>query len=212
VYSSNRDGDLDLYSQPAGGTSIARRLLKRPSTQVAFSAAPDGTVGFVDVQPATGSDLWTLTPDGRASPFLVTRFSESSCRFSPDGRFIAYTSDESGRREVYVQPYPGPGDKVPISTEGGTNPVWSVDGKELFFRQGEAMMAVEVRTAPAFTVSRERRLFTSNDLGFRSEFDISPDGKHFLMVHRDPGSWPTQINVILNWFDELRRTGQASSD
>jgi Tol biopolymer transport system component len=152
-----------------------------------------------------------LTPDGKASPVLVSPYNETLCRFSPDGRFIAYVSDESGRREVYVQPYPGPGDKVAISTQGGTNPVWSANGKELFFRQGEAVMVAQVKTTPVFTTSRERRLYASSDLGFRPEFDASPDGKRFVMVHQDPGSWPTQINVVLNWFDELRRPAPAES-
>jgi dipeptidyl aminopeptidase/acylaminoacyl peptidase len=207
IFSSNRGGDLDLYALPSDGTTDVHHLLQRPSLQVPCSVAPDGTVGFVEIQAGTSRDIWTLAPDGNAAPFLVTPFNELACRFSPDGRYLAYTSEESGRREVYVQPYPGPGEKIAISTNGGTYPVWSRDGKELFFRQGDAMMAVDVRTSPVFSASRERQLFTTTDLGFRPEFDVSPDGKRFLMVHRDPGSWPTQLDVVLNWFDELRRTG-----
>ena len=71
------------------------------------------------------------------------------------------------------------------------------------------MMAVAITTSPVFSASRERQLFASTDLGFRQEFDLSPDGKDFLMVHRDSGSWPTQLDLVLNWFDELRRTGMV---
>ena len=158
----------------------------------------------MDVQAETGRDLWTLAPDGRASPFLVTPFNEAYCRFSPNGRFIAYSSDESGRREVYVQPFPGPGEKIAISTNGGNFPVWSRNGRELFFRQGDAMMVVDVNTAEIFRATRERQMFTSKDLGFRGEFDVSRDGKRFLMVHREPGSWPVQLDVVLNCLDDLR--------
>jgi len=207
VYSSNVSGDLDLYSLPISGTAVARHLLQRPSLQVPCSVAPDGTIGFVDLQSGTSRAIWTLDPKGKATPFLTTPFNEMQCRFSPDGRYLAYVSDESGRREVYVQPYPGPGEKVAISINGGSNPVWSRDGKELFFRQGGAMMVVNVKPSPVFSASRERQLFTSTDFGFRPEFDVSPDGSRFLMVRRDPGSVPTQLDVILNWFDELRRTG-----
>lgn len=204
IYTSNRGGDFNLYSQPASGSAAARHLLKRESTQMPCSVSPDGTVAFVDVQAETGRDLWTLAPDGRASPFLVTPFNEAYCRFSPNGRFIAYSSDESGRREVYVQPFPGPGEKIAISTNGGNFPVWSRNGRELFFRQGDAMMVVDVNTAEIFRATRERQMFTSKDLGFRGEFDVSRDGKRFLMVHREPGSWPVQLDVVLNCLDDLR--------
>jgi Tol biopolymer transport system component len=205
IYTSNRSGDLDLYSQPANG-SAAKQLLKRDSTQLPCSILPDGTVGFVDVQAETGRDLWTLTPAGKASPFIVTPFNETYCRFSPNGRFIAYSSDESGRREVYVRPFPGPGEKITISTNGGSFPVWSRNGRELFFRQGDAMMVVDVDTTGAFSATRERQLFTSKDLGFRGEYDVSVDGKRFLMVHRETGSWPSQLDVVLNCLDDLQGT------
>lgn len=204
VYSSNLGGDLDLYMQPASGTGEVRRLLQKESIQLPCSIAPDGTIGFLDIETATGRDIWRLSPDGKASPFLTTTFNETSCRFSPDGHFVAYVSEESGLREVYVQPYPGPGEKIAISTDGGSYPVWSADGRELFYRRGEDMMAVEVSTKKSFAVSRGRLLFTGKDLGFRGEFDVSPDGQRFLMIHREPGCLPTQIDLILNWSNELK--------
>jgi eukaryotic-like serine/threonine-protein kinase len=211
IYASNRGGgDVDLYSQPTGGSLSATRLLKKDSTQIPCSILRDGTVAFVDYA-QTGRDLWTLSPDGKATPFLVTPFNKSQCRFSPNGRFLAYSSDESGRREIYVQPFPGPGEKIAISTNGGSNPVWSRDGRELFFRQGDAMMAVDVATTgAAFRAARERQLFATTDLGFREGFDVSADGKRFVMVHREPGSWPTQLDVVLNCLSDLPRAKDAN--
>jgi len=123
---------------------------------------------------------------------------------------MAYSSDESGRREIYVQPFPGPGEKVTISTNGGSYPVWSRDGRELFFRQGDAMMVVDVMTTGrVFRATRERQLFTAKDLGFREGFDVSIDGKRFLMVHREAGSSPTKLDVVLNCLRDLPRSKVA---
>ena len=210
IYGSNRGGDVDLYSQPSSGSPAATRLLKKDSTQIPCSVLLDGTVAFIDYE-ETGRDLWTLSPDGKATPFLITPFNKSQCRFSPNGRFMAYSSDESGRREIYVQPFPAPGEKIAISTNGGSNPVWSRDGRKLFFRQGDAMMVVDVTTTGGvFRAARERQLFTAKDLGFRESFDVSVDGKRFLMVHREPGSWPSQLDVVLNCLGDLPRTKPAN--
>jgi hypothetical protein len=95
----------------------------------------------------------------RAQPFLRTPFNETAPQFSPDGRWLAYISDESGRDEIYVQPYPGPGGKWEISTEGGTEPVWNPNGQELFYRSGDKMMAVDVTTQLGFAAGKPRMLF-----------------------------------------------------
>ena len=97
--------------------------------------------------------------DRKAQPFLRTPFNEAAPRFSPDGRWLAYISDESGRYEIYVQPYPGPGGKWQISTEGGTEPVWNPNGRELFYRNGDKMMAVDIATQPGFSAGKPRMLF-----------------------------------------------------
>ena len=94
----------------------------------------------------------------KAQPFLRTPFVESVPRFSPSGRWLAYVSDESGRPEIYVQPYPGPGGKWQISTEGGTEPVWNPNGRELFYRSGDKMMAVDIATQPSFAAGKPRVL------------------------------------------------------
>jgi hypothetical protein len=122
----------------------------------------------------------------------------------------AYISDESGRYEIYVQPYPGPGGKWQISTEGGMEPVWNRNGRELFYRSGDKMMAVDVTTLPSFSVGKPKMLFEGRYARSpcpTSNYDVSPDGQRFLMLKptEQEQSTPTQINVVLNWFEELKR-------
>jgi Tol biopolymer transport system component len=149
--------------------------------------------------------------DRKAQPFLQTPFNESSPRFSPDGHLLAYVSDESGQFEIYVQPYPGPGGKWQISTDGGAEPVWNPNGRELFYRSGDKMMAVGIATQPSFVAGKPRMLFQGpyvrntppNTIPF---YDVSPDGQRFLMLKpSDQAAAPTQIDVVLNWFEELKR-------
>jgi Tol biopolymer transport system component len=146
----------------------------------------------------------------KAQPFLQTPFNESAPRFSPDGRWLAYTSDETGRWEIYVQPYPGPGGKWQISADGGMEPVWNPNGRELFYRSGRKMMAVEITTKTGFTAGKPRVLFEGEYLPTPLHFpnyDVSQDGQRFLMLKpiEQEAAAPTQINVVLNWFEELKQ-------
>ena len=147
----------------------------------------------------------------QGEPFLRTPFAEGGAKFSPDGRWLAYVSDESGRAEVYVQPYPGPGGKWQISIEGGTEPIWNRNGRELFYRSGTKMMAVETTTQPSFSAGKPRVLFEGQYVlavfpGMDLTYDVSADGQRFLMVKETgQATSPTQINVVLNWFEELKR-------
>ena len=152
-----------------------------------------------------------LEGERKPSPFLQTPFSEAEPKFSPDGRWLAYVSDESGRREVYVQPFPGPGGKWQISTEGGTEPVWAGNG-ELFYRNesGDKMMVVDITTEPTFRAGNPRLLFEGfyqgGIGGNRAFYDVTPDGQRFLMVKAgEQETEAMQINVVLNWFEELKR-------
>jgi serine/threonine-protein kinase len=204
LFSSNRGGDWDIYSQPADASGPADVLLKRPYDQFPYSMLPDGTLLYHEINPKTARDLWTLSPDGKTSLLRGTPSNEISGQFSPgpDGgpRRIAYASDESGRYEIYLQSYPSGANRVPVSTGGGVLPSWSRDGKELFYVTGDAVVAVAMRADGSFDAPR--RLFDRSSFvataRFRS-FSVSPDGKRFLMIRRDPGSVPRQLNVILNW-------------
>jgi Tol biopolymer transport system component len=214
VVSSNKDGDWDLFTIGSNGGEMTP-LLRKPFAQHAQAVGPDGSIVYLERQPATGSDLWTLAPDGRTTPLVVTRFNETAASISPDGRFIAYVSDESGRNEVYAIPSSGKQSRVAISIDGGTGPVWSRDGRELFYRAGDDLMSVQVRTSrdpgsgardPATLVLGERKRLldlSAYDSGYFHEFDVSTDGQRFLLIRTEPASRPVRLDIIINWFEEL---------
>jgi serine/threonine protein kinase/Tol biopolymer transport system component len=220
VFNSNKEGPLNLFWQLADGSGGLERLTNSQSTQAPMSWSPNGQVlAFIEVNPTTGRDIWMLRmsdpvlgPGQVRNPqlFLQTPFTESAPRFSPDGRWLAYVSDESGRFEIYVQPYPGPGGKWQISTEGGTEPVWNPNGRELFYRSGDKMLAVEVATQQGFTAGKPRMLFEGKYEPAPATFpnyDVSADGQRFLMLKlvEQAEAAPTQMNVVLNWFEELKQ-------
>ncbi len=219
AFISNREGPQNVFWQLADGSGSLERLTTSEYVNSPSSWSPDGQLlAFVEVNPTTGFDIWVLrlgnasTPLGagrKAQPFLRTPFTESAPRFSPDGRWLAYISDESGRWEIYVQPYPGPGGKWLISTEGGTEPVWNPNGRELFYRSGDRMMAVEIATQSSFSAGKPKVLFEGKYLPTPITFpnyDVAPDGQRFLMLKAsEQEAAATQINVVLNWFEELNR-------
>ena len=201
-----------LVWKPADGSGPAESLL--PDTDfLPGSWSGDGRLlALTRSDPATSSDIWVLSRNGppEAKPFLQTKFKEEFPAFSPDGRYLAYTSNESGRDEVYVQAYPGPGGRWQISSAGGTGALWSRDGKELFYASGNrTMMAVAVATRPAFSASAPVELFSGKFVWGRvANYDIAPDGKHFVMVQASEETTP-EMRVVVNWFEELARSARA---
>ena len=186
--SSNKDGDWDLYTIASTGGEMTP-LLKRPFAQHVQAVASDGSIIYLERQPVTGSDLWTLAPDGRTTPLVVTPFNEDSASISADGRFVAYVSDESGRREVYAIPTSGRGDRVAVSIDGGSGPVWSRDGRELFYRAGDDLISVRVQTTSGLVLGERTKLLdlSEYDSGYLHEFDVSADGQRFLVIRTEPG-------------------------
>ena len=188
------------------------RLTTAEFTETLGSWSADGQwLVYQQTTVATGTDIWALPAGGDRTPRVVVRtpFTEGDSRLSPDGRWLAYASNESGRGEVLVQSFPEPGGRTQISTNGGTEPVWSRDGRDLFYLNGDAMMAVEIQTSPTLTAGAPRMLFEGRyapSPNGVAGYDVSADGQRFLRVqpmHPDP---PTdQIQVTLNWFEELRR-------
>jgi serine/threonine-protein kinase len=200
-----------LFWQPADGSGAAEALTSSElsGNNVPGSWTPDGQVlAFMEINPSTGYDIYTLPlKDRKPQPFIRTPSLETAPRFSTDGHYMAYVSDESGRLEIYVRPYPGPGGKWQISTEGGSEPVWNPKGRELFYRAGKKMMAVDVTTEGAFSVGKPKVLFEGTYVPTPRSFpdyDVSPDGQRFLMLKASEQATPTQINVVLNWFEELK--------
>jgi eukaryotic-like serine/threonine-protein kinase len=212
AFNSSKEGPLNIFWQLSDGSGGLERLTTSQYLHAPESWSPDGQLlAFFEVNPATQRDIWVLRiSDRKAQPFLRTQFDEAVPQFSPDGRWLAYISNETGRHEIYVQPYPGPGGKWQISTEGGTEPVWNPDGRELFYRSGDKMMAVDITTQPSFAASTSRMLFQGRYVQApfpSSNYDVSRDGQRFLMLKpaEEAQAAPTQINVVLNWFEELKQ-------
>jgi serine/threonine-protein kinase len=210
VFWSTRAGVRGIFRQPADGSGDAQLVLAGGRAE---DASPNGVVAF-NSDPATGlQSIRTLRlDDGSVSDFLVTPPRTYMSRFSPDGRWLAYTSNESGQDEVYVRPYPrtaGVGRLVSVG--GGSGPVWSPNGSELYYRgSGGDLIAVPTTLSPTFTAGRPERLFRFEGRfrmsGTATAYDIHPDGDRFIMVSV-PEVAPErarQVNVVQNWFAELR--------
>ena len=218
AFRSDRAGPQNMFWKLADGSGAAEHLTMSENAQSPTSWSSDGQVlAFFErlasgVGPsATGRDIWVLPLDGdrEPRPFLQTSFEEGGAVFSPDGRWLAYVSDESGRYEIYAQPFPGPGGKRQISTDGGTEPLWARSGREMFYWSGNKMMAVDITTEPTFSAGTPRILFEKPFLRggvFRANYDITPDGQRFVMTQAGlQQEDTTQINVVLNWFEELKQ-------
>lgn len=153
--------------------------------------------------------ILTLRLDGSSKfePFQVTRFSERHAVFSPDGNWIAFTSNPTGKDEIYVKRYPAEGSPLRISTEGGMFPLWSPEGKEIFYRNRAKMMIVAVQGQQKLRATKPRELFEwpLRDPRMRN-YDLRPDGQRFLMVKQAVEEPPrNQIHVVVNWAEELKR-------
>jgi hypothetical protein len=164
---------------------------------------------FVELRPpATGWDILTLSVDGprRVSTFVDTQFNDTTPQISPTGRFVAHGSNETGSGELFIRSYPDPSTKVQVSTGGGSQSAWRADERELYFRVGDAMMAVDVMVDPTLRVGKPRLLFRGPFANIQGKnYDVTPDGRRFLMVRTDPQVAPRDITVVLNWMDDLRK-------
>jgi Tol biopolymer transport system component len=167
---------------------------------------PSDTLAFHERKPGGDHDIWVGEPRSEALPFLITPYDERVPRFSPDRRWLAYVSNESGRDEVYVQPFPGPGPKWVISSDGGSDPMWDRAGRELYYRQGDWLMTVPMRLGADFSAGRPRRLFEArlDTSANGSNFDVAPDGQWFLAPRLDGRSQSPSLHLVLNWFAYVR--------
>ena len=209
AFSSNRGGHFDLYQKNANGTGDDELLLKSDQDKSLTSWSRDGRyLLFSSIDPKSGSDIWVLPMQGdhKPAPFLRTEFSEGRASFSPDGRWVAYDSNESGRNEVYIRPFslapgansPSAGGKWQISKAGGTRAHWRGDNKQLYYVAADArLMAVDVTANDAFQAGIPEPLFTAVPNG---DFQVAPDGKHFLIIappQQTAAEFP--ITMLLNW-------------
>jgi eukaryotic-like serine/threonine-protein kinase len=216
VYISSRENVLfgDLYWKASDGTGEAEKLASSPGRGLyPWSWSKDGkTLALSENIYPLPDDIGMLSMEGDRGrkPLLQEKYSESHPQISPDGRWMAYASNESGKSEVYVRPFPDVNKgKWPVSTSGGDYPLWSPDGRELFYHGGDAAMAVRVETDPEFKPEKPTVLFRgtySRDGGSPMPcWDISPDGKRFLMIKEAASEAPRKINIVVNWFEELKQ-------
>jgi serine/threonine-protein kinase len=220
---SSRDGIFWIRSDGGGG---AQRLIESKDQLFSDSFSPDGRrLAYSGLNAKTGADLWTIPLDlsdpdhpkpGKPEPFLQTPGQEFRAKFSPDGRWIAYYSNESGRNEVYVRPFPGPGGKWQISSGGGNLPIWSRAAPQLFYQTLDAhIMVVDYTVAGDSFVAEKPRLWSSTpirNLGIINS-DLAPDGKRFAVFPvpdaKEEERGTVHVTFLLNFFDELRRRAPA---
>jgi len=207
AFNSRRKGPLDLYVGPSGRTGAEEVLLETPSDKYVQDWSRDGRfLLYSETDPKSGRDLWALPMTGNAQkPFVVvnTRFNEQNGQFAPDGRSVAYETNESGRFEIVVQPFPDARGKWPVSTGGGVQPRWRADGKELYFIAPDGkLMAASITTAAAtFAVGTPAALFPARFPlslgGNKQQYAVSRDGRFLINELRGESSTP--ITLILNW-------------
>ena len=201
--------------KPASGGSDEELLLKTSSLKYPTDWSSDGKlILYTEVNSKSRNDIWILPLEGDRTPrpFLQDDFNKRGAKFSPNGKWIAYSSDESGEEQVYVRPHPGPGGKYLVSTTGGSQPMWRRDGNELFYISADRkLMAVEVKAGPAFETLATKPLFDTHIRSIASRlllsgdsYAASADGQRFLINNFIENS-AAVITVVLNWTADLKR-------
>jgi serine/threonine-protein kinase len=212
VFYTSRDvgGGLKILSKSADGSGDAQELYSGTDELYIDGIYPDGMTLLLDrVRPEPyGIMALPLGGDRKLRPVLQSSAFEHSGALSPDGRWIAYTSNETQSYQIYVQPFPPGGGKWQITTDGGVDVHWSRDGRELFYREGSALMVVAIQTQPAFQAGKPKLLFEEHRTLFSTvghTFDVSLDGKRLLLTGLGTGDQGHRVNVILHWAEEVRR-------
>ena len=216
AYASQRGGTPTMYWKTADGNGTPEKILAPQHPQRPSSFSADGKVlAYTEVHPQSGLDIWTVRLEEHSprqpEPFLRTPFDEDLPLFSPDGHWLAYRSNESGRMEVYVAQFPGAGVKRQISVDGGDQPMWAPDGKQLFYLNGNRVMTVDLNAESGLHPTKPRTLFeralspSAADSGVWGHiYAVFPDGKRFLFVENAVQPEVRELRVVLNWFEELK--------
>jgi serine/threonine-protein kinase len=211
LFSSLRAGSRDLYWRRADGSGTAERLYSAATEVWEGILSRDGNwLAFREIKPETGRDIMVLPlqDERQPQPFVQTSFDERSIALSPDDRWLAYVSNESGNDEVYVRAFPEPSGRWLISEGGGREPLWSRDGRELFYRNGNKLISVAVETDPVFGKGSQEVVLegTYNPIDNKANYDIHPDGEHFVLFKRPEAA--AGLTIVLNWFEELLQRTQ----
>jgi Tol biopolymer transport system component len=211
AFSSDRNGAANIFVQAADGTGKVEPLVSSPRHAEPGSWSRDGRwLAYAELDPATGWDLWALDLATRqATPFRRTAAAEQHPALSPGGKWVAYASDESGRFEVYVEAFPAGGRRLQLSVDGGREPLWAPDGRQLFYRSGDQLMSVRVTSDSVVSAERPVKVLDapypySSAYG-NAGYAVAPDGQHFYFRRPSPQpATPTRINVVVNWVEELK--------
>ncbi|MGQ0641991.1 MAG: protein kinase domain-containing protein [Gemmatimonadaceae bacterium] len=214
VFLSNRSGEMGIWWRAADASAPPQKVFESKDDALEAVVAPDGGVLVYRANQSDGSygvRFQSLADFTTPKPFFSTsRYQWLMPSLSPDGRWLAYVSDETGATEVYVRPFPGPAAQYAVSAGGGSEPRWASDGRRLFYRRGRQMLAAWVNTAPTFSVTGRAVLFEGNYSTNTSHqnYDVTPDGQGFLMLQPDTDA---ELVVVLNWLSELRTRIRAAA-
>jgi serine/threonine-protein kinase len=209
LFAAEFDGQKNIFWKRIDGSESRERLITSTHRQEPSSVSPNGkVVAFIDQDPSTDWDIWLLDlqTNGKPTVFYKTSFIEIQPIFYPKGDYIAFTSNESGRNEVYVKSYIGEGAKTQVSINGGNQPIWSRNGDALYYREGDKVMKVKVSTKPKFHTEIPFLLFedTYDSWSINPQnYDVSSDGR-FIMIKSKLGSSPIELCVVLNWFQKFK--------
>jgi serine/threonine-protein kinase len=223
AYSGYRDGKYRIFWKPIDGSGPEETLLASDNAIDAWFWTPDGrALLYVEYGKSIGQNIGMLPMDDPQHPRLLfpQQYSVESARVSPDGKLIAFNGDESGRSEVYIAPFPSLAPRERISTDGGMHPMWSPDGRELYYRTGinteemehralaqrTRVMAVPIETEPILKVGKPRLLFEGPYFESGHDIAVTPDGRGFILIREsDSQSGPNELRVVLHWFEELKQ-------
>jgi serine/threonine-protein kinase len=216
IFSSERSGGRNLYWQAADGTGAAEQLLETVTTKYPMAVTPNGRqLIFTEETAQTDIDLMAMELDEtrRVTPLLQSRFAERNAAISPDGRWLAYEANDSGRFEIYVRPYPDiNAGLLPVSTDGGTKPLWTKNGQELIYVSPTgALMRVGVSRGASWSATNPsivvKEGYSTNPVWWGRSYDLSPDGQRFLMIKEGASGAPppASLVVVQHWVEELKR-------
>jgi serine/threonine-protein kinase len=198
-----------LYDVPADGSAEPTAVLESPIDTYVDAVSPDGrwmVVRQLDSEEDYNLGLMEVGAGQDVRPLRNTQFTERFATVSPDGRYVAYESNESGRSEIYIQPFPAPGPRTQVTRDGGEAPLWA-ETSEFFYWNGNRLFAVPVRTTPELTIGEPQELFTASRYTTKTsrEYDVTADGRRIIIAKIPEASEPREVQIVLNWFSELER-------